>query len=210
MFSRPCHAQLPLHLEICENASISCEQKASVSPADESHALMAERLNMGGSSRKCTGTEVYGIDMEFQDMLHATVRANPAVGTAGARVDASAAEGMRGVEKILPVSNGVGVIANNTWRAFQAAEALEIAWSAPDYPGTSDGIFAALEQALGDPDRYDHRQRDEGDVDAALEAGDVIDARYRIPYLAHAPMEPMNAVVRVLEGQVDRACPAAV
>ncbi|WP_065334906.1 xanthine dehydrogenase family protein molybdopterin-binding subunit [Tritonibacter mobilis] len=153
--------------------------------------------------RKCTGTEVYGIDMEFQDMLHATVRANPAVGTAGARVDASAAEGMRGVEKILPVSNGVGVIANNTWRAFQAAEALEIAWSAPDYPGTSDGIFAALEQALGDPDRYDHRQRDEGDVDAALEAGDVIDARYRIPYLAHAPMEPMNAVVRVLEGQVE-------
>ena len=153
--------------------------------------------------RKCTGTEVYGIDMEFQDMLHATVRANPAVGTAGARVDASAAEGMRGVEKILPVSNGVGVIANNTWRAFQAAEALEIAWSAPDYPGTSDGIFAALEQALGDPDRYDHRQRDEGDVDAVLEAGEVIDARYRIPYLAHAPMEPMNAVVRVLEGQVE-------
>ncbi len=153
--------------------------------------------------RKCTGTEVYGIDMEFQDMLHATVRANPAVGTAGARVDASAAEGMRGVEKILPVSNGVGVIANNTWRAFQAAEALEIAWSAPDYPGTSDGIFAALEQALGDSDRYDHRQRDEGDVDAALEAGEVIDARYRIPYLAHAPMEPMNAVVRVLEGKVE-------
>ncbi len=153
--------------------------------------------------RKCTGTEVYGIDMEFQDMLYATVRANPAVGTAGARVDASAAEGMRGVEKILPVSNGVGVIANNTWRAFQAAEALEIEWSAPDYPGTSDGIFAALEQALGDPDRYDHRQRDEGDVDAVLEAGEVIDARYRIPYLAHAPMEPMNAVVRVLEGQVE-------
>ncbi|MBW3245107.1 molybdopterin-dependent oxidoreductase [Epibacterium sp. DP7N7-1] len=153
--------------------------------------------------RKCTGTEVYGIDMEFQDMLHATVRANPAVGTAGARVDASAAEGMRGVEKILPVSNGVGVIANNTWRAFQAAEALEIAWSTPGYPGTSDGIFAALEQALGDPDRYDHRQRDEGDVDSALEAGEVIDARYRIPYLAHAPMEPMNAVVRVLEGQVE-------
>ncbi|MBU3033804.1 xanthine dehydrogenase family protein molybdopterin-binding subunit [Tritonibacter mobilis] len=153
--------------------------------------------------RKCTGTEVYGIDMEFQDMLHATVRANPAVGTAGARVEASAAEGMRGVEKILPVSNGVGVIANNTWRAFQAAEALEIEWSAPDYPGTSGGIFAALEQALGDPDRYDHRQRDEGDVDAALEAGDVIDARYRIPYLAHAPMEPMNAVVRVLDGQVE-------
>ncbi|MFY1708472.1 xanthine dehydrogenase family protein molybdopterin-binding subunit [Tritonibacter scottomollicae] len=153
--------------------------------------------------RKCTGTEVYGIDMEFQDMLHATVRANPAVGTAGARVDASAAEGMRGVEKILPVSNGVGVIANNTWRAFQAAEALQIEWSAPDYPGTSDGIFAALEQALGDPDSYDHRQRDEGDVDAALEAGEVIDARYRIPYLAHAPMEPMNAVVRVLDGQVE-------
>ncbi|MCZ4268867.1 molybdopterin-dependent oxidoreductase [Rhodobacteraceae bacterium G21628-S1] len=153
--------------------------------------------------RKCTGTEVYGIDMEFQDMLHATVRANPAVGTAGARVDASATEGMRGVEKILPVSNGVGVIANNTWRAFQAAEALKIEWSAPDYPGTSDGIFAVLEQALGDPDRYDHRQRDEGDVDAALEAGEVIDARYRIPYLAHAPMEPMNAVVRVLEGQVE-------
>ncbi len=153
--------------------------------------------------RKCTGTEVYGIDLTFDDMLYATVRANPAIGAGLAGFDATAAGDMRGVEQIVAITSGVGVIANNTWRAFQAAEALEIDWITPETPGTSAEIFATLEQALGNPDAYDHCQRDEGDVEAALASGEVIEAAYRIPYLAHAPLEPMNAVVRIADGQVE-------
>ncbi len=153
--------------------------------------------------RKCTGTEVYGIDLTFDDMLYATVRANPAIAAGLAGFDATAARAMRGVEQIVAIPSGVGVIANNTWRAFQAAEALEIDWITPETPGTSAEIFATLEGALGNPDAYDHCQRNEGDVEEALATGEVIEAAYRIPYLAHAPLEPMNAVVRIADGRVE-------
>ncbi|MGY3439042.1 MULTISPECIES: molybdopterin cofactor-binding domain-containing protein [unclassified Marinovum] len=156
----------------------------------------AQRTDMAA---KCTGTEVYGIDLAFDGMVHATVRANPGIGGDVLSMDTSAAEAMPGVQKVLPVAHGVAVIARNTWVAFKAAEAIDIEWAAPAYPATSAEIFATLEATVDTPDAYDHRQRNEGDVDAALAKGDVIGASYRIPYLAHAPMEPMNAVVRVTE-----------
>jgi len=186
-----------------EAAQIDPITDVSLRPASEWRYLGKPDLPRLDMLRKCTGTEVYGIDMEFDGMLHTTVRANPGIGAGVARYDASVAEAMRGVQAILPVKSGVGVIADNTWRAFQAADALEITWAAPGYPGTSEEIFATLDRALGDPDMQDHQQRDEGDVEATLSGGEIIEARYRIPYLAHAPMEPMNAVVRALEGQVE-------
>ncbi len=152
---------------------------------------------------KCTGTEKYGIDLRFDGMLHATVRANPRRGGAVERYDATAAQAMRGVRQVVPVSHGVGVIADNTWRAFRAAEAIEIVWGEAAYPENSEGIFAALEAALDNEDHYDHRQRDDGDVEAALQGGQVVEAGYRVPFLAHAPLEPMNAVVRVGDDRVE-------
>ncbi|SDW61619.1 xanthine dehydrogenase family protein molybdopterin-binding subunit [Litoreibacter albidus] len=151
---------------------------------------------------KCTGTETYGIDHSMEGMLFASVRANPGIGGYVVGFDATAAQGMRGVERIVPVKHGVGVIADNTWRAIQAVNALNIEWGPADYPATSAEIFETLEAAIGDEDAYDHRQRDDGNVDDALADGEVIEASYRIPYLAHAPLEPMNATVRV----TDDAC----
>lgn len=153
---------------------------------------------------KCTGTEIYGIDMDMPDMVHATVRANPGIGADVLRYDASRAETMRGVFGILPISHGVAVIADNTWRAFRAADAIDIEWAAPDYPGTSAEIFETLEASVNNADAFDHRQRNEGDVETALtQSSEVVEARYRLPYLAHAPMEPMNALVKVSGGVVE-------
>jgi isoquinoline 1-oxidoreductase beta subunit len=61
-------------------------------------------------------------------------------------------------------------------------------------------------QALSDTfneDQQDSRQRDDGDVIAAMDGANVIEAKYRAPYLAHAPLEPISAVVEVSEGRVD-------
>ena len=52
-------------------------------------------------------------------------------------------------------------------------------------------------------ERQDSQNRDDGDVEAALEQGEVIEAEYRAPYLAHAPLEPINATVLVSEARVD-------
>ena len=148
---------------------------------------------------KCTGTEVYGIDFHVDGMVFASVCANPGIGGDIESYDASTAEAMPGVQKIVPIKHGVGVIASNTWYAIQAANAIDCVWGPGPYPENSAKIWEVLETAVDNDDNFDHRQRDDGDVDSVLSGEGVIEASYRVPYLAHAPMEPMNAIVRVTD-----------
>lgn len=143
---------------------------------------------------KSTGTQVYGIDLLLPEMLHATVRMAPWGGTV-ARLDPVAAEGMPGVLRVLPITGGVAVLARDTWSAMQAAAALDVDFTTPDTAGDQDAIWATLE-AAHDAGDIDTRRRDDGDVDAAIAPGDFA-AEYRVPFLAHAPLEPMNATVLV-------------
>ncbi len=142
---------------------------------------------------KSTGTAVYGIDTQLEGMLFASVRMTPKLGGEMTSFDASVAEGMAGVRKVVDLGAGVGVIATNTWLAMQALEAIDIVWGAAPYPPETDAIMAAIAGALDT--RGNMALRDDGDVEAALEAAgsDVIRAEYRVPYLAHSTMEPMNA-----------------
>ncbi|MGQ0682419.1 molybdopterin cofactor-binding domain-containing protein [Bradyrhizobium sp.] len=152
---------------------------------------------------KSTGTQQYGIDIRLDRMVYATVRANPGMGGTIKRYDASTAEKMRGVKKIVPVKDGVGVIADNTWRAFQAAAAIKIEWNDPPYPANSAGMWKVLENSFS-KDMQDSRLRNDGDVEKALAAAPKpIEAEYRTPYLAHAPLEPMNAVVLYTKERLD-------
>ena len=159
-----------------------------------------QRLDMVA---KCTGTETYGIDLNVEGMVYATVRANPGIGGGIARLNSDAARTTAGVQQVLPITSAVAVIADNTWSAFQGANALDITWGPAPFPENSDRMFEALEAALGDDDAFDHRQRDDGNIDAALEQGAEIDVTYRVPYLPHAPMEPMNALVHLTKDACD-------
>ncbi|MDT8328922.1 MAG: molybdopterin cofactor-binding domain-containing protein, partial [Roseovarius sp.] len=96
----------------------------------------------------------------------------------------------------------IGVIANNTWRAFQAALAVEVEWGPAPYPTKMDGHWTALGESFT-PAHQDSQFRDAGDVDAALAQGGDLAVEYRAPYLAHAPLEPINATVLVGAGRVD-------
>jgi isoquinoline 1-oxidoreductase beta subunit len=154
---------------------------------------------------KSTGTAVYGIDLRLPGMVYATVRTNPRLGGGLVRFDAAKAQAARGVLKVVPIPGGVGVIADNTWRAFRAADLLEIEWGAAPYPATTEAMFAQAAASFTD-ERRDSRQKDEGDVEAAIKAAPtarVLQAEYRLPYLAHAPLEPMNAVVQLKDGRLD-------
>ncbi|UWQ15182.1 molybdopterin-dependent oxidoreductase [Aliiroseovarius sp. M344] len=148
---------------------------------------------------KSTGTQSYGIDMRMDGMVHAAIRLNPRKGGDVIGFDASTAKEMRGVQQIVPVTGGVGVIANNTWRAFQAVDAIEVEWGEAPYPAEQDQHWQALSDTL-DSGEQDSQPRDDGDVDAAPI---TIEAEYRAPYLAHAPLEPLNAIVMVTDARVD-------
>ncbi|WP_422027171.1 molybdopterin cofactor-binding domain-containing protein [Roseovarius sp.] len=145
---------------------------------------------------KSTGTQAYGIDAEIEGMVHAAIRLNPAQGGPVNGFDASEAEAMRGVKAVVPVTGGVAVVADNTWRAFRAAEAVKVEWGEAAFPASMEEHWAALGRAFAD-EAQDSRNRDDGDVEGALGGDEVIEAEYRAPYLAHAPLEPINAVVRV-------------
>ena len=151
---------------------------------------------------KSTGTQTYGIDLAFDNMLYATARTNPAFGSGIEQMDISKAKEMRGVQQVLAINGGVAVIADNTWRAFKAANAIEISWQPGQYPENSALMWDVLEKHMA-PEFENVQRRDDGDIDNALLEGDILAVKYQTPHLAHAPLEPMNATVKVEDNRVD-------
>jgi len=153
---------------------------------------------------KSTGTARYGIDLRLPGMLHATVRANPRLGGGLRWIDDTAALQERGVVRVVSMPDGYGVIADNTWRAFQAAELVRAEWGEAPYPANTEGLFGEIAGAFT-PAARDSRLKDEGDVQSVLapKGPGFWQADYRVPYLAHAPLEPMNAVVQLNGSRLD-------
>ncbi len=156
---------------------------------------------------KVTGAPIFGIDVRLPGMLHATVRMSPVFHAKPVKFDLSKAQKMPGVVKIVAIDSaygsGFGVIADNTWSAFKAAEAIEVEWGAPAYPPDSEALMRVIANAaatgVGDVARND------GNVEAAFAGasqGRTVDAEYRVPYLAHATMEPMNCTAQVKDGKL--------
>ncbi len=160
---------------------------------------------------KVTGAPVFGIDVALPDMLYGTVRMSPRLMARPKSANLSKAEAMPGVVKVVAIEtsygHGFGVIAENTWAAFRAAEAIEVEWEDASYPADEAGIAARLAEAL---DRRDGGSlRDDGDVETAFAdapAEKVVRAEYRVPYLAHSTMEPMNATAWLRDGRLDVWC----
>ncbi len=151
---------------------------------------------------KATGTQSFGIDIALDGMVHASVRANPRKGGGINGYDASVAEGMRGVQAVVPVTNGVAVIADNTWRAIQAVNAINVDWADAPYPAEMDAHWAKVDASFVE-DRLDQEWRADGDVDTVLTGAETLTIENRAPYVAHQPLEPLNAVVLVNDGSVE-------
>lgn len=152
---------------------------------------------------KSTGTAKFGIDVDLPNMLFATIKQNPHLGSAMQSFDASKAESMPGVKKIFAVDNGVAVVATNTWYAFKAADAISFDWAEASYSASSEELFKEVAASFAD-EYQDSQFVDEGDVESALEASvETISAEYRAPLLAHAALEPISATALLKDGKLD-------
>jgi isoquinoline 1-oxidoreductase beta subunit len=151
---------------------------------------------------KINGTAAYGIDTRVPGMVYAAVRGCPVPGGTVKSVDDAAAKAMRGVEAVVPLDNAIAVVADRFWRANKAAHALTVTWSPGPGAGTDSAEFAAAyREALDGPAAT---ARNDGDVDHALAgAAKRIEAVYEVPYLAHAPMEPLNATAYYRPDRLD-------
>ena len=164
--------------------------------------LIGKRMPRLDMLAKSTGTQVYGIDLSLPDMVHATVKINPRQGGVLNSFDASEASAMRGVLDIVEITQGVAIIASNTWYAIQAANAIKFNWGNAPYPAEQDAHWQAVNESFTE-DRLDKQWRHDGDVDLALADSAVFSSEYRAPYVAHQPLEPLNAIVKVSDDQVE-------
>ena len=186
-----------------EAAAIEPITRVALRPPSEWKLLGKDTATRVDMKRKCTGTEHYGIDLSIEGMVYASVRANPNLGGSVSSFDASVAEGMKGVRKVVELKHGVAVIADNTWRAINAVNAIDITFGDGPMPSEQDEVWKTLADAFDGS--HDSRNKNIGDVEVALGQDDVevIEAEYKVPYLAHAPMEPMNAIVLYKDDGID-------
>jgi len=145
------------------------------------------------SKAKVSGTAEFGIDVKRPDMLIALVARPPVFGAKVKSFDAAKTKAVAGVVDVVQVPSGVAVLGKHFWAAKQGRDALTIDWDL--------GAGAALSTAGL---REDYRKlaqkvgvvaKQAGNVDATLEGAKVIEAEYGVPFLAHAPMEPLNCTV---------------
>ncbi len=164
--------------------------------------LLGKSLPRIDMLEKTTGTAEYSIDVRLPGMLYATVKTNPRLGGKMAGFDGARAEAMPGVKKLIALQDGVAVIASNTWYAFRAADAIRFDWGEAPYPASTAGMLESIEASFAE-DFEDSQFRDDGDVETAMIEADVLEGEYRVPFLAHATMEPMNATAWLRDGRLD-------
>ncbi len=144
---------------------------------------------------KVNGTAQFTIDIHEPDMLTVVVAHPDSFGATVARVDDAEARKVQGVVDVKVLPSGVAVYANGMWPALKARNLLKITWD------DSKAEKRSTQQLL---DEYRALSRKpgavagkHGDAEAALsKAGKVIEVEYVFPYLAHAPMEPLDGYIR--------------
>jgi isoquinoline 1-oxidoreductase beta subunit len=145
---------------------------------------------------KVNGTAQFTLDVSMPGMLVALLKRPPLFGAVVRSVDATAASSVPGVVKIVEVPRGVAVIAKSFWAAKLGRDALKVEWDdAKAEKRSSPDIMSEYKRLAEQPGLS---ARKDGDAAAAINAAaHKLSATYEFPYLAHAPMEPLDAVVKL-------------
>lgn len=157
------------------------------------------RVRRKDSLAKSTGTARFTQDVQEPNLLVAMVAHAPLFGAKVKSFDATAAKKVPGVVEVYQIPTGVAVVANNTWAARQGRDALKVEWdSSKAEKRGSDQIMAEFRDAAAGKGPADLKWESfDTHGDASKADGEIFEATYDFPYLAHATMEPMNAVARV-------------
>lgn len=156
---------------------------------------------------RVTGKAVFGIDVDVPNMVYAVMIHSPLVHGKVVSIDDTAALKIKGVQKVLKcerpmphrTAEAVAIIADNYWAALSAKKAVKVQWDNGDLAkthNTSVYFKKCTEAATGEG----LKAEEEGDFKATFAgAAQKLEALYETPFLAHAPMEPENAIAHVKE-----------
>ena len=184
--------------ELAEQAAIQPVPETVTLKSLDQFKLIGGKVVRKDIAGKTNGTATYTLDMKRPGMVIAVVKRPPRFGGIVKSYDTSEAEKVKGFVGALATPRGVAVMAKNTWAAIKARETLSVEWddTNAEMRGT-DQIMAEykeLAKTAGLPARND------GDaVTAIAGATEVIEASYDFPFLAHAPMEPLDCLIEQTE-----------
>lgn len=148
------------------------------------------------SAEKINGTAKFGQDVQFDGLKIGMVARAPVFGSKLKSVDDSAARQVPGVIKVVKVPTGVAVIAEHYWAAKQGREALKLEWDLAGHDKPDSAALLKQYQALAQQPGVQAAKA--GNVaSASKQAKQTVSAEYVLPYLAHAPMEPLNCAVKI-------------
>ena len=146
---------------------------------------------------KIDGSAIFGLDVTPKQVpnLHTAVVMHPPIfGARVKRFDASKVKGVPGVTHVIQTSNGVAVVAKNFWAAKRGRDLLTVEW---DLGPGSKADTADLKKAYRELAQKTGIVAKPGNIEGLKTAAKTVTAEYEVPYLAHAPMEPLNCTVSV-------------
>lgn len=176
-------------------AELSLPVQPRLKTPDE-YTIMGADVQRFDVPAKVDGTAEFGLDASLPGMKYAAVKASPVFGTSVKSINESSIQDMAGIRRVISLGDAVAVVADGYWQAQQALDRLEIEFEqngseAIEQSDIFNQFVADMDTATTNGDEIlDYEQ---GDASAALSSADsIVEAEYRVPYLSHAPMEPMN------------------
>jgi isoquinoline 1-oxidoreductase beta subunit len=158
--------------------------------------LIGYQIPRVDATAKSNGTAQFTLDFTLPGMLIALLKRAPQFGATVKSFDAAAASAIPGVVKVVQVPRGVAVIAKNFWAAKQGRDALVVEWDNTNAEKRSSTAIMDEYRKLADQPATSARKQ--GDASKAIQdAPRKVSASYEFPYLAHAPMEPLDALVKL-------------
>jgi isoquinoline 1-oxidoreductase beta subunit len=194
----PTGRTLPYGALVAVAATLPVPEAAEVKqPAD--FKLIGTNAKRLDTPPKVNGTAIYGIDAKAPGMKIGTLAISPVKGGRVVSMNEAAARSIPGVRAVLKLDDGsaVAVVGDHMWAAKQGLERLAIQWDGGTNGGvTSKSILAALDKASQGDGAIEGKAK--GDPKAAIAgAATKLSAIYELPFLSHAPMEPVNCLIHV-------------
>jgi len=153
---------------------------------------------------KVTGRATFGMDVQLPGMLTAVVARPPTIGgsSRGVRNEAEILA-MPGVRKIKPIPTGIAILADSYWAAKRACDRIDVDWApGPNASLSTEELYERYRELAETPGAV---AEDHGDAEATLasQSESAIEGTFLMPFLAHAPMEPLNATAHVRDGEAE-------
>jgi isoquinoline 1-oxidoreductase beta subunit len=181
-------------------AEVKLKDKKDYQLLGKEHAGVDVRDIVQGKAR-------YGMDIRQEGMLFASIARTPIFGGKVKSYDAAAAMAVPGVVRVVEVPAvgadaivhaGVAVVARNNWAALKGREKLAVQWEpGPHARESSAGYLAQMDRSVGKKGKVQVNQLGQPDRVLARAGKAALRARYEVPFIAHATMEPMNCTAHV-------------